>query len=550
METKHEKSCGAVVYRTLPDASVQYLVEVMRLGHTALCKGHVEGAETEHETARREIWEETGLEIAFRNGFRETVSYSPHPGVLKAVVYFLAEKSGGVERAQPEEVAFLRWLPFPEAVDALTYDNDKEILRKAESFRSLSVSASMFKEAERVYTSAVREAMPGPAVRRALGKLPVCKGDLLLVAVGKAAWEMANEAFLELEQKQRPPKDGIVITKTGHARGPIGPLRILEAGHPVPDERSFSAAESVLRLTERLNPEDLVLFLVSGGGSALFEKPLIPEAEYRALTERLLKSGVPIEDLNVVRKHLSAVKGGRFAAHCLPASVYAVLLSDVPGDDPATIASGPVSPDPSTAADAERIFTQNGIPLSETVLAALRTETPKEIPNATCVVTGSVRTLCEAAVREARLLGYEPVLLTDRLTGEAKKAGFDFADLAKTHTGCPKAYIAGGETTVRVSGNGLGGRNQEMAVACAEGIAGMNNVFFFSIGSDGTDGPTDAAGGFADGETAEKLQKAGFPADLVLRDNDSYHALEAIGQLLVTGPTGTNVNDLSVLLCR
>ena len=549
MELKKEKSCGAVLYRTMPDASVRYLVEVMQLGHTALCKGHVEGNETEHQTARREIEEETGLYVSFRDGFRECVSYAPNPGVIKEVVYYLAEEAGGVERAQPEEVASLRWLSYPDALDALTYDNDKDILRKAEAFRSLSVSDSPLRQAERILHKAVSDALPGTAVRKALASLPAFSGKLILVAVGKAAWEMANEACLELSGTDRYPEKGIVVTKEGHARGPIESFQILEAGHPVPDERSFAAADAVLQATEGLKADDLVLFLLSGGGSALFEKPLIPKEEYRTLTGLLLRSGAPIEDVNVIRKHLSAVKGGRFAEHCLPASVYAVLLSDVLGDDPATIASGPVSPDPSSASDAARLLQTYGIPLTQSVREALNRETPKTICNATVTVTGSVRTLCESAVREARALGYEPVLVTDRLTGEAKEAGRLFAKLAKEHTGSPKAYIAGGETTVRVTGNGWGGRNQEMAVACAEAIDGMENVFFFSFGSDGTDGPTDAAGGFADGQTAEKLRDAGFPAGRVLQDNDSYHALEAIGQLLVTGPTGTNVNDLSVLLC-
>ncbi len=550
MELKHEKSCGAVLYRTLPDASVQYLVEVMQLGHTALCKGHIEGNETEHQTACREIEEETGLRVFFRDGFRECVSYSPYPGILKEVVYFLAEEDGGIERPQPEEVASLRWLPYPDALDALTYDSDKDILRKAEAFRSQPVADSMLKQAEQILLNAVRDALPGAAVRKALCTLPSYTGRLLLVAVGKAAWEMANEAWRELSKTNRQPEKGIVVTKTGYARGPIGSLQILEAGHPVPDERSFSAADAVLQLTEGLKPDDLVLFLLSGGGSALFEKPLIPEEEYRTLTEQLLKSGAPIEEINVIRKHLSAVKGGRFTAHCFPASVYAVLLSDVLGDDPATIASGPVSPDPSSSADALRLLETYDIPLTPSVRDALKNETPKEITNAIVTVTGSVRTLCDSAMRESRALGYEPVLVTDSLTGEAKEAGKLFAKLAKEHTGSPKAYIAGGETTVRVTGSGLGGRNQEMAVACAEALDGLENVFFFSFGSDGTDGPTDAAGGFADGQTAKKLKQAGFPAGSVLREYDSYHALEAVGQLLVTGPTGTNVNDLSVLLCR
>lgn len=549
-----EKSCGAVIYRTQPDSGVLYLVEDMQLGHTALCKGHVEKGETEHQTARREIWEETELDVSFRPGFRETVCYSPRPGILKEVVYYLAEAAGGCERPQPEEVAGLRWLPYSQALEALTYENDKEILKQAESFRRIPVSASMLKQAEIIVSAAIRDALPGEAVRKALEGLPPCKrkGKRILLSVGKAAYAMAREACERLKETGGLPECGLIITKDGYASGRIEGIRILEAGHPVPDGRSFVAAEAALNLTAGLTEDDQVLLLLSGGASALFEKPLIPEEEYRSVMERLLRSGAPIDDINIIRKHLSAVKGGRLAAHCFPAHVYAVILSDVLGDDPSTIASGPVSPDPSSGSDALRLLNAYGIPVTDAIREALLSETPKSCPNADCVITGSVRTLIETAIRETRNLGYEPVLVTDTLTGEAADAGRMFARLAAGHTGKPKAYIAGGETTVHVRGTGLGGRNQEMVLACAEAIDGLDSTdaFFFSFGSDGTDGPTDAAGGYADGRTAEKLKKAGFPAGHALQNNDAYHALEAVGQLLITGPTGTNVNDLSVLLCR
>ena len=545
---KHEKSCGAVIFRKT-GSGVLYLVEEMMKGHHSMCKGHVEAGETEHETARREIREETGLTVSFLNGFRETDSYSPAPGVVKQVVFYLAEATGGTEKPQPEEVKAIRWLPFEEAHALLTYETDRKILRDAEDFRALPERLSFVKQAESLMRSSIGAVMPGEAVRAALRRLSPLRpgGRNLLVAVGKAAWEMADAACGLLGDEI---SEGFVVTKYGHSRGDIPRCRIFEAGHPVADEKTFRATEEILSATDRLREEDRVLFLVSGGGSALFEKPLIEEAEYLDVTERLLRSGLPIGEFNAVRKHLSAVKGGRFAAHCLPASVFAVLLSDVLGDRPDVIASGPVSPDASTSEEALSVLKKAGISLSPEAEAQIRKETPKETPNAECVIAGSVRFLCEAAADAARSMGYEPVLVTDRLEAEAKEAGKTFASLAISHTGGPKAYIAGGETVVRVTGNGLGGRCQETAVACAEGIKGLSGRFFFSFGSDGTDGPTDAAGGYADGETAEKLEKENDPVPDVLKSNDSYHALEKIGQLLMTGPTGTNVNDLCVLFCR
>ncbi|MBP5231656.1 MAG: DUF4147 domain-containing protein, partial [Clostridia bacterium] len=381
-------------------------------------------------------------------------------------------------------------------------------------------------------------------------------GKRILVAVGKAAWDMADAAVRFLKE---PVSDGIVITKHGHARGPIGPLKIREAGHPVPDADTFRATEEVLSMTSGLGPEDRVLFLVSGGGSALFEKPLIPEEEYASLTAALLKSGIPIGPFNAVRKHLSAVKGGRFALHCLPASVDAVILSDVIGDPPDVIASGPVTADKSTSEEAISVLRSLAIPISERTEAVLRLETPKSVPNVSFRVTGSLKRLCGRAAETAAGLGYVPEILTCELQGDASEAGERFAEYANRVLaersplpGNAKrfAFLAGGETTVRVTGNGTGGRCQEMAVSCAKCLRGKEGVLFFAFGSDGTDGPTDAAGGFADGRTVDRMEKAGFAADTVLRNNDSYHALEAVGNLLVTGPTGTNVNDLAVLLVR
>ncbi len=406
-------------------------------------------------------------------------------------------------------------------------------------------------DAQEILSSALRRAkeLPRFAVRSALPLLPPNDGKLLLIAVGKAAWEMADEVYRLLGDRI---DGGIVLTKYGHSRGALGPLAVREAGHPVPDENTYAATREILALTDGLTGRDTVLFCLSGGGSALFERPLLPPDELEDITRQLLSCGADIGEINTLRKRFSAVKGGRFAAHCAPGRVFSILLSDVLGDRPDSIASGPACPDGSTCEEAAEIARKYRLSLSPQALELLAQETPKRLPNAETHVAGSVRQLCEEAERVCREKGYQTVLLTDRLSCEAKEAGGFFASVARTYAkkGGKYAFLAGGETVVRVTGTGLGGRNQELALAAAIGLAGLppEKAVLFSFGSDGTDGPNDAAGGFADGRTAQKMRDAGVsPAD-ALQNNDAYHALRASGDLLVTGPTGTNVNDLTVLL--
>ena len=268
------------------------------------------------------------------------------------------------------------------------------------------------------------------------------------------------------------------------------------------------------------------------------------------ITGQLLACGADIVEINTIRKRLSAVKGGRFALHCAPASVFSIILSDIIGDPLDMIASGPAYPDSSTCCQSLAIAEKYRLRLSDAARACLAQETPKALPNVTSHVTGSVRELCAAAEREAQALGYQCVLLTDCLCCEAREAGRFLAAIARTHadTARPLAFLAGGETVVHLTGRGRGGRNQELALAAAEGLAGLPQAAIFSFGSDGTDGPTDAAGGYVDQSSLAALRAAGTdPAD-ALRQNDAYPALAKIGGLILTGPTGTNVNDLSVLL--
>ena len=408
------------------------------------------------------------------------------------------------------------------------------------------LKTTLRRDAETITASAIRAVLPDAAVQRALKG--VCfPGRVILVAAGKAAWQMANAACAALET---PVTQGIVITKYGHARGALPRLRIVEAGHPIPDENSFSATRQAVELVTGLTERDTVLFLLSGGGSALFELPLISGGELQDITAQLMACGADIVEINTVRKRLSAVKGGRFAELCAPARVFSIILSDILGDPVDMIASGPACADRSTCAEAAAIAEKYALRLSMQARALLAQETPKAISNVETHITGSVRELCAAAAESCRALGYTPVILTDRLSCEAREAGRFLGSVARSHAGgAPTAWIAGGETVVHLTGHGLGGRNQELALAAAEALSGQNAAVF-SVGSDGTDGPTDAAGGYADGDSLNALRAAGLDLHRVLAENDAYHALKAIGGLIVTGPTGTNVNDVAVALCR
>ena len=404
------------------------------------------------------------------------------------------------------------------------------------------------KDADGIIEESLAAILPDAAVEKALKGHTFANGRIVLVAVGKAAWQMARAAADVLGERI---DTGLVITKYDHVMGEIPHVRCMEAGHPVPDENSFVATREALALTENLTAEDTVLFLLSGGGSALFEQPLIPAAELTDLTEQLLASGADIVAMNTLRKRMSAVKGGRFAEHCAPATVFSIVLSDILGDPLDMIASGPAHPDSSTAADAHAVVEKYRLRLSPTATALLDKPLPTALPNVETHITGSVRELCAAAATAAERRGYTPVLLTDQLDCEAREAGCFLAAIARTHAReGAYAYIAGGETVVQLRGKGRGGRNQELALAAAEGIAGLTNVAVFSVGSDGTDGPTDAAGGYVDGGTVAALAREGKSAAAALAENDAYPALNAVGGLIMTGPTGTNVNDVAVLLIR
>lgn len=400
--------------------------------------------------------------------------------------------------------------------------------------------------ADAIIRASIAAVQPDAAVRRALEGRDF-PGRVLVVAAGKAAWQMAKAAHDFLEDRIDA---GVVVTKYGHVKGPIGSFICCEAGHPVPDENSFSSTQEALDLVADLKPEDTVLFLLSGGGSALFERPLVPGTVLQDITGQLLACGADIVEINTIRKRLSAVKGGRFAQLCAPAQVFSIVLSDILGDPLDMIASGPAYPDSSTCAQALAIGRKYRLAMPDEAWKLLSVETPKELSNVTTQITGSVRQLCAAAESACQSLGYGPILLTDQLCCQAKEAGSFLASILKTHRDCgkPMAFLAGGETVVHLTGHGKGGRNQELALAAAGGISGIPGAAVFSIGSDGTDGPTDAAGGYVDYTTAAALREKGIDVYAVLTDNNSYHALSQVDGLIITGPTGTNVNDVAVAL--
>ncbi len=421
---------------------------------------------------------------------------------------------------------------------------------------------------------AIKSADPDRAVRNALhiddNRLKVfemeleLRGRVYLLALGKAACAMARAAVDVLGGAIR---EGVVVTKYGYAENCLsdGRIRIIEAGHPVPDKNSLLAGKLGRELAEKIGKDDLLIVLISGGGSSLFllpEEGITLEDKIRT-NELLLRSGAKIWEVNTVRKHISAVKGGKLAKR-VKGTVISLILSDVVGDRLEAIASGPTVRDPTTFQDAYRILRLYGVweKVPESVKVHIERgfrgeveETLKEdLPNVHNFIVGSGTMACEAAERKAEGLGYNAVVLTTTLEGEAREVavaiGSIIEEISRNNRPLkkPAVLIAGGEWTVTVGeGTGLGGPNQEFALSIARKIAGLNAVVL-AVDTDGTDGPTDAAGGIVDGRTMSLLKEAGIDIEEALRRHDAYHALERVGALLRTGPTGTNVNSLVIAL--
>lgn len=403
------------------------------------------------------------------------------------------------------------------------------------------------KDADQIISAAIASALPDNAVKKALDSAQFGSGKLYLVAAGKAGWQMAKAASDALGNQIA---GGVVVTKYDHVMGELPNITCCEAGHPVPDENSFASTAKAVELVSDLTADDTVLFLLSGGGSALFECPIISGDELADITRQLLACGADIVEMNTLRKRLSTVKGGKFAQICAPAKVFSIVLSDIIGDPLDMIASGPAYPDSSTCQQALDIVKKYDLKLSAEALACLEIETPKALDNVETQITGSVTQLCFSASKKCEELGYAPTILTASLVCTARDAGSFLASVAQFNrpSGKKLAFIAGGETVVQLVGKGKGGRNQEIALAGAMGIAGLENTAIFSVGSDGTDGPTDAAGGYCDGDTVATLAAKGVSVESIMANNDAYTALAQCDGLVMTGPTGTNVNDFAVLL--
>ncbi len=399
-------------------------------------------------------------------------------------------------------------------------------------------------DALNIINFAIEKASPFERTKETLEKLSF-ETDVFVLSVGKAAAPMAKAAEEVLGDKI---KEGLLVTKYGHSNGfSFERFEVLEAAHPLSDENSVLAAKRALSLAKKLKKDDCLLVLLSGGGSALLEKSKVPFELQRETAKKLLARAAEIHEINAVRKALSLVKGGRLAMQAYPAKVVTVALSDVIGNDKSVIASAPTvfSPGEKEAAVAA---VKKYLPEHFELLPLIEKEEGEgKINDGGYFIVGDVKLLCNAAREKATELGYEIFEFSTSLGGEARLKAKELVSKAKAESG-KRAYIFGGETTVTVKGNGLGGRNQEMALAAAIALRGENSLAFASVGSDGTDGPTDAAGGFADGETFFKILRAGIDPKLALEENDSYHALKAAGDLIITGPTGTNVNDITVVL--
>lgn len=432
----------------------------------------------------------------------------------------------------------------------------------------MSTARTLRSDARAIFQAAIAAAQPEPAVLSTLQRLPLDRyRRIFVLGAGKASAAMAHAVERVLGKRVTT---GLINTKDGHLAR-LKRIELNECCHPVPDQRGVDGARRIAELAAAAGEGDLVLCLISGGGSALLPLPAAPITleEKQTTTKLLLACGATIHELNAVRKHLSLIKGGQFARLAAPATVISLLLSDVVGDPLDVIGSGPTAPDPSTFVTAWTVIEKYGLAaqLPQSVrerlqagLAGAIEETPKLgdpcFVHTRNLVIGSNLLAVKAAAARAKERGYKPVVLSTTIEGETKDVAFMHAAIAREAraTGRPAkppvCFISGGETTVTIKGNGLGGRNQEFALAAALVLDGQPDVLAFSGGTDGTDGPTDAAGAWADGATITRATRLGLDAAAALGNNDSYRFFSPLGDLVKTGPTGTNVMDVRLILVR
>jgi glycerate 2-kinase len=406
----------------------------------------------------------------------------------------------------------------------------------------------------RMFQAAVEAAKPSVCLPPALPRPP--PGRTLVIGAGKAAAAMARA----VEDHWPGPLSGLVITRYGHAV-PTRAIQVVEAAHPVPDAAGQQAAGRMIEMLGAMGPDDLVLCLISGGGSALLAYPAsgITLAEKQALTEALLRSGAAIGEINCVRKHLSAVKGGRLAALAAPARLVTLAISDVPGDDPSVIASGPTVADPTTLAEARAVLARYGIGPSPAIAARLldpAAETPKTLPHGEYRLIATPQRSLEAAALVAERAGLTPLLLGDALEGEARQMAKVMAGIVKSirahqqPVAMPAVILSGGEATVTLRGQGKGGPNGEFALALALALQDAEGVEAIACDTDGIDGSEDNAGAVITPDTTRRARALGLNVESYLNENDSYGFFNALGDLVQCGPTLTNVNDFRAILVR
>jgi glycerate 2-kinase len=405
-----------------------------------------------------------------------------------------------------------------------------------------------------MFKAAVGAALPERCLPPFLPSPP--RGRTLVVGAGKAAAAMAQA--VERHWPADAPLFGLVVTRYEHGVGPLARIEVVEASHPVPDEAGAVAAARMLEMVQGLTPDDLVLCLMSGGASSLLSLPAagIDLAAKQAINRALLRSGAAIGDMNAVRKHLSSIKGGRLAEAASPAQLVTLMISDVPGDDPSVIGSGPTVPDTTTLAQARAVLDRFGIDVPESVAARLRdpsAETPKPdhpaFTHTRAVLVATPMAALEAAVAVARQAGVVPILLGDDIEGEAVTVAQDMARQAAAYAGeRPCVFISGGETTVTVRGHGRGGRNAEFLLALAVALNGQPGIHAIACDTDGIDGTERNAGALLSPDTLSRAQSLGVDAAARLLDNDGYGFFETLDDLVITGPTRTNVNDFRAIL--
>ena len=403
-----------------------------------------------------------------------------------------------------------------------------------------------------MFNAAVKQALPSNSVPQNMPKPP--KGRTIVVGAGKASAAMAQV----FEQNWKGPLEGLIVTRYGHAV-PCKKIEIVEAAHPVPDEAGIKAAARILQMVQGLTKDDLVVALISGGGSALLSLPVdgVTVEEKRAVNRALLNSGAPIGEMNCVRKHLSKIKGGRLAAAAYPAQVHTLVISDVPGDELAAVASGPTVADPTTFAEARAIIAKYNIEVPASVTALLANaedETPKNLLNTNAICIASPQKSLEAAAAIAKQAGFTPIILGDAIEGEAREVGIVLAGIAlqtrrfSQPIKPPCAIISGGETTVTVKGNGAGGRNVEFLLSLALKLNGAEKIYALAGDTDGIDGAREVAGAFITPETLASARKLKIDPWASLTNNDAHNFFAAVNSQLITGPTLTNVNDFRVII--